>query len=289
MAYPHRRPLLILSFRHADRKGTPAPRRVADGDFAAVGGADFFGNGKPQPKMFFLAAGRVGAVKSVKDFLFLPIGNPDPRVYYLDAQFPTLAKEAQCDFLPSRGIGQGIVQKDGNSLFHPLRVTGAGGILFCLQRRECRDAAPQANLLFGCQGGIFFVDRLQQIRQAERLELEMQVGLLHFHQTEKILDEPFHPGHFFVQQREDARRGISGRAVFEKGQACLKHCQGRAQFMGSKGNEMLLLFVILDKRLEDMGGKGIGKKVQRQYGYKPDGKEADALPADILLEASKAV
>ena len=74
-------------------KRAPSSVGVADRNPAPMGAADFFCDGKPQAKVPFLAAGRVGAVKPAKDVPFLCIRDPNPRINHLDTAFCAEAEQ----------------------------------------------------------------------------------------------------------------------------------------------------------------------------------------------------
>ena len=60
-----------------------------------MGSQDLGGDGKAQPKVAFLTAGLIRAVKAFKDPFFLGMGYPDAVVRYRKTRMPPVAGECK--------------------------------------------------------------------------------------------------------------------------------------------------------------------------------------------------
>ena len=66
----------------SDNKSAPAPRCILYVQIQPLGICQFCCNGQTQPKMFFVAAGSVAPIKTVKYLQFIIVGDTHALVSY---------------------------------------------------------------------------------------------------------------------------------------------------------------------------------------------------------------
>ncbi len=153
---------------------------------------------------------------------------------------------------------QSVFHQDNQHLLHPPAIADTLIILSFFK------GAGKADFLLFCSLLIFLIYSFHKFRQTDQFKLKGHLCPFHFYQTQKILYQMLHSGHFAVHQSKNPLLLFHVMVFSQHGQPCFKYCQGRTEFMGGKGNKVLLLFLILFHRFQHAGRKPAGKTIDQR-------------------------
>ena len=99
--------------------------------------------------MLPVAARGAASVKAVKDFLFVGVGYPAPRILHLYAVFVAGTEKRKMNASARWRIGESVIHQNYNDLFDSLRVTHTATAFFRRFAKKGNSPLPRKeNILF---------------------------------------------------------------------------------------------------------------------------------------------